>query len=429
MSLAAKKRTWVVVVLLAIVTVAGIALPAEGSIPRDVDDQRLLLALAAEQRPVGTSATAYRLLGHPRAASGYGLLPRAPSRVGRDLRGNTRQDLQFCSWEVTLRNQRGLCRTRGRCTATTIGFHGRPVDEATGLMYFRNRWLDPELGRFVTPDPLGFVDGPSMYIFAGYDPVNMSDPLGLACPGCNNPDLFKMSKPPTARQEAVAREAGAMLVEFTPAGMVTDAAAFFRGRDYLRDDEEFGGVDRFLTGLGMLPLVPGSKLRQGKRLLVSGVQNSYGMAKRGFKAVGDKLGDVVKRTRKRLGRAADVPRKRALLSADEFANLPRSGTIDPSRIRFSQNSINSNFQRGVGPVNDLIAGLRRGSINPSGIPPIRIVAKDGKIFTLDNRRLFAFQEAGVDIPFTRLNQIPSNELRKFTSTNDGLSIAVRIPNG
>ncbi len=60
-----------------------------------------------------------------------------------------------------------------------VGFHGRPVDPVTGLMYFRNRWLDPELGRFITPDPLGFVDGPSQYQFAGYSPANYSDPLGL----------------------------------------------------------------------------------------------------------------------------------------------------------------------------------------------------------------------------------------------------------
>ncbi len=30
------------------------------------------------------------------------------------------------------------------------GFHGRPVDEETGLLYFRNRYLDPEMGRFVS---------------------------------------------------------------------------------------------------------------------------------------------------------------------------------------------------------------------------------------------------------------------------------------
>ena len=63
--------------------------------------------------------------------------------------------------------------------ANNYGFQGRPVDRETGLMYFRNRYYDPEAGIFVTADPLGYVDGPSMYAFAGFDPVNSGDPMGL----------------------------------------------------------------------------------------------------------------------------------------------------------------------------------------------------------------------------------------------------------
>ena len=58
-------------------------------------------------------------------------------------------------------------------------FHGRPVDPVTGLVYFRHRWYDLETGRFVSADPLGYVDGPSTYQFAGYSPFTYGDPLGL----------------------------------------------------------------------------------------------------------------------------------------------------------------------------------------------------------------------------------------------------------
>jgi RHS repeat-associated protein len=58
-------------------------------------------------------------------------------------------------------------------------FHGLERDPATGLVYARNRWYDPQMGRFVSPDPLGYVDGPSTYAFAANTPVNVSDPLGL----------------------------------------------------------------------------------------------------------------------------------------------------------------------------------------------------------------------------------------------------------
>ncbi|MBZ0113927.1 MAG: HNH endonuclease, partial [Thermoanaerobaculia bacterium] len=60
------------------------------------------------------------------------------------------------------------------------GFQGLPRDPETGFLYARNRYYDPEIGRFISTDPLGYVDGPSMYGFAGNDPINESDPLGLS---------------------------------------------------------------------------------------------------------------------------------------------------------------------------------------------------------------------------------------------------------
>jgi RHS repeat-associated protein len=64
--------------------------------------------------------------------------------------------------------------------ANLYGFHGHEVDPATGLVYMRNRWYDPAMGRFVAADPLGYVDGPSAYGFGTNDPANRSDPMGLA---------------------------------------------------------------------------------------------------------------------------------------------------------------------------------------------------------------------------------------------------------
>ncbi len=41
-----------------------------------------------------------------------------------------------------------------------------------------NRFYDPDTGRFLSPDPLGTVDGPNVYGFCGGDPVNRVDPMG-----------------------------------------------------------------------------------------------------------------------------------------------------------------------------------------------------------------------------------------------------------
>src|SRR3546814_221851 len=108
----------------------------------------------------------------------------------------------------------------------------------------------------------------------------------------------------------------------------------------------------------------------------------------------------------------------------EFSALARSGTINPNSIRFSQNNIAANFRNGGG-FEDLINKLKSGQ--KVEMSPIRIVERDGMVFSLDNRRLHAYQQAGVDIPYIKLDRIPKKELEKFSSTNYGTSIEVRPP--
>jgi len=46
----------------------------------------------------------------------------------------------------------------------------------------------------------------------------------------------------------------------------------------------------------------------------------------------------------------------------------------------------------------LTDGLRSGAIKPTDIPAVRLVERQGKLISIDNRRLQAFRDAGVDIP-------------------------------
>ena len=55
--------------------------------------------------------------------------------------------------------------------------------DASGLLYRRNRYYSPEQGRFISEDPIGLAGGLNLYGFAEGDPVNYSDPFGLS-PGC-----------------------------------------------------------------------------------------------------------------------------------------------------------------------------------------------------------------------------------------------------
>jgi RHS repeat-associated protein len=63
--------------------------------------------------------------------------------------------------------------------ANDFGFHGLPQDPVTGFLYVRNRYYDPDLARFITPDPMGYLDSPNPYQYAGNNPFNFTDPLGL----------------------------------------------------------------------------------------------------------------------------------------------------------------------------------------------------------------------------------------------------------
>jgi RHS repeat-associated protein len=66
-------------------------------------------------------------------------------------------------------------------TSLAKGFIGERPDPETGLLYLNARYLDPALGRFISPDdydPTLPGVGTNRYAYAGNDPVNKSDPNG-----------------------------------------------------------------------------------------------------------------------------------------------------------------------------------------------------------------------------------------------------------
>jgi RHS repeat-associated protein len=45
--------------------------------------------------------------------------------------------------------------------------------------YYRARYYDPKLGRFISEDPSRMWSGPNLYSYVENDPVDFTDPLGL----------------------------------------------------------------------------------------------------------------------------------------------------------------------------------------------------------------------------------------------------------
>ena len=58
-------------------------------------------------------------------------------------------------------------------------YAGHRFDPETGLYYMRARYYSPATGRFLSPDPIGYDDGPNIYAYVYNDPINFIDPLGL----------------------------------------------------------------------------------------------------------------------------------------------------------------------------------------------------------------------------------------------------------
>ena len=74
----------------------------------------------------------------------------------------------------------GSTSTTGNSSSNSYQYTGRETD-ATGLYHLRARYYNPNTGRFISEDPMGFAgSGPNLYAYVGDDPINAIDPFGLS---------------------------------------------------------------------------------------------------------------------------------------------------------------------------------------------------------------------------------------------------------
>jgi RHS repeat-associated protein len=71
----------------------------------------------------------------------------------------------------------GLSSVAGNAEGDSFGYTGRENDGA-GLLYYRARYYDPQLARFISRDPLNAAAGVGAYSYASGDPVSRTDPSG-----------------------------------------------------------------------------------------------------------------------------------------------------------------------------------------------------------------------------------------------------------
>jgi RHS repeat-associated protein len=88
------------------------------------------------------------------------------------------------SYSYSAFGQRSTTSTTPGFVSNEIGFTGREHDEETGLTYYRARYYEPSLGKFLSNDPLGFDAGD--YNLSRYV---MNDPLGWTDPDGKSPAI------------------------------------------------------------------------------------------------------------------------------------------------------------------------------------------------------------------------------------------------
>jgi RHS repeat-associated protein len=323
------------------------------------------------------------------------------------------QSIFYDPWGLSMK---GMQFTKNPTNFNKYQFLSRETQIETGLVDLVNRQYDPPTGRFLSQDKI--IEGQenlSLYQYGWNNPILKPDPDGN-CPKCK---------------------------EFLTAfwGGIKDGAkstaSFVKslGTSQGRENAAVGSL-QFFEMFAPYVETP-TETQEHQNQFYGGIANyAQSIPNKSGKDLAhdagyatEKIVEVVVISKgANLVKGAAIGATSKFLSAESFTTLSETGTINPYSIKFSQGSISGTFKNGGG-VGELASGLKDGTISPSSVPAIRIVVKDGQVFTLDNRRLQAFQQAGVAIPYQKLESIPQGEMFKFkdiiNGKADGTSIKVR----
>ncbi|MBN3967986.1 RHS domain-containing protein [Pseudomonas gregormendelii] len=83
-------------------------------------------------------------------------------------------------WQATYKAWGAVERLDVNAVEQNLRFQGQYFDDETGLHYNTFRYYDPEVGRFITQDPIGLFGGDNLYRYV-LNPNAWIDALGLAC--------------------------------------------------------------------------------------------------------------------------------------------------------------------------------------------------------------------------------------------------------
>ncbi len=98
-----------------------------------------------------------------------------------DVQGTIRQLIHPQSNQVVQENN---CDVFGLGISTIpYAYAGKRYDPETGLIYFGKRFYDPNVRKWITPDPFGPIDHANLYQYVFNNPLRYQDPTGASVGG------------------------------------------------------------------------------------------------------------------------------------------------------------------------------------------------------------------------------------------------------
>jgi RHS repeat-associated protein len=85
----------------------------------------------------------------------------------------------FVVWQAQFDSFGRLLATGNNKIDNPLRFPGQYFDAETGLHYNWHRYYDPELGRYISSDPIGLAGGMNTYLYANGNSLMFYDPYGL----------------------------------------------------------------------------------------------------------------------------------------------------------------------------------------------------------------------------------------------------------
>nr|XP_004225521.1 uncharacterized protein LOC100182085 isoform X2 [Ciona intestinalis] len=101
--------------------------------------------------------------------------------------------------------------------------------------------------------------------------------------------------------------------------------------------------------------------------------------------------------------------------------------MKPTNIQFSQDSVAKSFKNEGAELHDTCQLISTGSVSADEIRPIRVIIKDNKAISVDNRRLYVFRvlEISGHLHSIKVQVINQYDEERFTSTNNGCHVRLR----